>query len=127
MQLFVLLLTALTAAAAPACTSCPHPGTFTGDVGLYTNPSPNSCAITVGANDIVASIPASFFNPPDESPCGELINVTLDDGKTAAAKVVNSDSTLSGDNINLNTNGLAAIAPDSDPNHGTGAATWTFQ
>jgi len=81
----------------------------------------------VGASDIVASIPASFFNPPDESPCGELINVTLDDGKTAAAKVVNSDSTLSGDNINLNTNGLAAIAPDGNPNHGSGAATWTFQ
>jgi len=36
-------------------------------------------------------------------------------------------STLSGDNINLNTNGLAAIAPDGNPNHGSGAATWTFQ
>ncbi|KDQ16707.1 hypothetical protein BOTBODRAFT_30624 [Botryobasidium botryosum FD-172 SS1] len=128
MQLLVLLLTALTAAAAPACTSCPHPGTFTGNVGLYPDPNPNSCDIVVGDSDIAASIPSSFFDPPDESPCGQLIDVTLiSSGKTVTAIVVNSDSTLTPDDINLTTNGLAALAADGDPNHGTGPVYWTFE
>ncbi|MCJ1457808.1 hypothetical protein MMC28_008177, partial [Mycoblastus sanguinarius] len=52
-------------AIAQACTGCPHPGVFTGSLGLYTNPSTAYCGLTdTLANSIYASIPVAFFDPP---------------------------------------------------------------
>ncbi|KDQ16688.1 hypothetical protein BOTBODRAFT_30605 [Botryobasidium botryosum FD-172 SS1] len=127
MQFSTLLLTVFAATAAYACTSCPHPGTFTGNIVGYPDATGNYCGVTLTSSQVGASISSSFLDPPDESPCGEPITVTLtSDGKTTQAIVVNFDTSFTGGEIGLTQNGLAALAPDSDPNHGTGAGSWTF-
>ncbi|KZS98170.1 hypothetical protein SISNIDRAFT_546178 [Sistotremastrum niveocremeum HHB9708] len=127
MQFTTVFFAALAATLAQACDHCPHPGNFPGNVYGYLTTTPNSCDVTVGPDDIVASLPASFWVPRDESPCDEPISVTLtSSGKTVTAIVINSDPNLSNDDIGLNTAGLAALAADSDPNHGSGPAIWTF-
>ncbi|KDQ08031.1 hypothetical protein BOTBODRAFT_59582 [Botryobasidium botryosum FD-172 SS1] len=127
MHFSTLLLTAFAATAAYACTSCPHPGTFSGNIAGYPSATENYCGVTLTSSQVGASISNSFLDPPDESPCGEAITVTLtSDGKTTQAIVVNFGNSLSVGDVNLTTNGLAALAPDSDPNHGTGPGSWTF-
>ncbi|KAI0129878.1 hypothetical protein BJ170DRAFT_617948 [Xylariales sp. AK1849] len=122
---FSTLATLVSAAAlAEACTQCPHPGNFTGTVGLYTNTA-SICVATLP--NIAASIPSSFWEPHDEAPCGEAITVTNPNtGKSVVATVVSQDTSLTGDNILLTTAGLAALAPDANPNHAPGTVDWTF-
>ncbi|KAL9609295.1 MAG: hypothetical protein Q9167_005931 [Letrouitia subvulpina] len=113
MQFTSLLAFASALAAANACTQCPHPGTFTGKLSLYTTPQSAYCGInTIPANAVAASIPASFFNPPDESPCDAPINVTNPSTKkTIKAYVVDKSTSSTGNNLRLTTNGLAALSP----------------
>ncbi|KDQ16640.1 hypothetical protein BOTBODRAFT_186312 [Botryobasidium botryosum FD-172 SS1] len=127
MHLSALLFTALAATGAYACTQCPHPGTFTGNVGEYTSPSTNYCGVTVGPHDIVASLSASWWDPPDESPCGGTITVTLPkSGHAVSAIVVNKDSTLATDDIQLNDLGLDSLSSDNVVADGEGPVVWTF-
>ncbi|KDQ16641.1 hypothetical protein BOTBODRAFT_43256 [Botryobasidium botryosum FD-172 SS1] len=122
-----LFLAALAATGAYACTQCPHEGTFTGNVGEYTTPSPNYCGVTVGPHDIVASLSTFWLDPPDESPCGETITVTLPkSGHAVTAIVANFDASLATDDIQLNDLGLESLSADNVVADGEGTVVWTF-
>ncbi|ORY57865.1 uncharacterized protein BCR38DRAFT_478154 [Pseudomassariella vexata] len=112
------------AALAEACTQCVHPGNFTGAVSLYWNTT-KICVETLP--NIAASIPASFWTPHDEAPCAMAITVTNPNtGKNVVATVVSQETDAVGDAIQLTTAGLAALAPDADPNHAPATVDWTF-
>lgn len=60
-----------------ACTQCAHPGVFTGKLALFTNPSSAYCGLEdTPADAIYAAVSSKFYNPPDESPCDAMVNVT---------------------------------------------------
>jgi len=128
MQFSVLFITAALAASAQACTECPHPGTFTNaSLGFYFPVDPNFCETPITESDIAVSLPAIYWDPPDESPCDETVNVTnVATGVTIAALIVGECTTCVGNDILITTAGQAALAPDADPNHAPGTVTWTF-
>ncbi|KAH6656111.1 hypothetical protein BKA67DRAFT_255627 [Truncatella angustata] len=107
-----------------ACEQCVHPGNFTGTVAWYNNFT-NICLGSVPT--IAAATPHHFWDPRDEAPCGMKITVINPyTGQQVVATIAGQDTTLAGDNLLLNTAGLAALAPDANPNHVPGYVNWTF-
>lgn len=97
-------------------------------VGFFYPPNPNRCETNITESDIAVSIPSKYYDPPDESPCDEAVNITnVATGKTIVGMVVGECDDCTGNNILITTAGQAALAPDADPNHAPGTVTWTFQ
>lgn len=93
-------------------------------MGFYFPVTPNFCATTITESDIAVSIPSAFYDPPDESPCDETVNITnVATGVTIAALIVGECTTCTGNDILITTAGQAALAPDADPNHAPGTVT----
>lgn len=99
-------------AAVQACTECPHPGVFTGNLMKYLTPNNAYCGLeNVPANATYASIAAKYFNPPDESPCDAPINVTNPVTQvTVSAIVVGQCRTCTKDNVYLTGPGYDALS-----------------
>ena len=139
----LISLTALIAYA-DACTQCPHPGTFTGaGLGFFNPLTPNKCDIAITQSSLAVSIPAKFFEPRDQSPCSQNVNITnVATGKTIQAVIAGSCSTCANNDIQVTTAAQAArelsiysmrdvandivVAPDANPNHAPGTVTWTI-
>lgn len=97
-------------------------------MGFFYPPNPNRCETNITESDIAVSIPSKYYDPPDESPCDEAVNITnVATGKTIVGMVVGECDDCTGNNILITTAGQAALAPDADPNHAPGTVTWTFQ
>ncbi|CAD6594043.1 MAG: hypothetical protein ASARMPREDX12_007990 [Alectoria sarmentosa] len=128
-SVLALALAVVTIHACPPGTfGCDHPGNFTGNLTLFVNPAAAYCS-SGSETSIYASIPASFFNPPDESPCGAPLNITNPrTKKTILATVLGECTTCAGDDIQLTTAGLAALSPSADGKARKAPATvdWTF-
>ncbi|KAI9699924.1 MAG: hypothetical protein M1820_006986 [Bogoriella megaspora] len=97
-------------------------------VSLFVDPSSGRCGLQdTPSGAIFASVPAQFFDPPDEAPCDEPLNVTNPNtGKQITAIVVGQFTDASGQDLQLSSEGLAALAPDANPNHAPGVVIWTF-
>lgn len=110
----------------PGTDGCDHPGNFTGTLTALKDPAAAYCNPGTQTS-IYASIPASFYNPPDESPCDAPINVTNPSTKkTIEATVIGECTTCTGDNIQLTTAGLEALSPNGKANKAPTTVNWTF-
>ncbi|KZT40764.1 hypothetical protein SISSUDRAFT_1043695 [Sistotremastrum suecicum HHB10207 ss-3] len=127
---FVTLAAVLTSvdACVVQATGCIYPGYFHGDVTLYppTDAAANSCGITLSAGEKAVSLPSAFFSTAGSS-CGQSVIIVNSIGHGFIATVVNEDPTLTDYDITLTEEGLAALSPDNDPDHGTGPVSWTYE
>ncbi|CAD6590478.1 MAG: hypothetical protein ASARMPRED_004829 [Alectoria sarmentosa] len=134
-SVLALALAVVTIHACPPGTfGCDHPGNFTGNLTLLVNPAAAYCS-SGSETSIYASIPASFFNPPEclsrddlsESPCGAPLNITNPrTKKTILATVLGECTTCAGDDIQLTTAGLAALSPNGKARKAPATVDWTF-
>ncbi|MCJ1314720.1 hypothetical protein MMC15_000032 [Xylographa vitiligo] len=119
MQFSTTMVLAALAAAVHACSQCPHPGNFTGFVTSFA-PNPNYCGTGVSDVSFSISVPATYYNPPDESPCDAPVNVTnICTGKVITAMVVGKCTTCAANDIQLT---AAAISALGSPK----IVEWTF-
>lgn len=120
------LFTVAIRACNPGTDGCDHPGNFTGTLTKFTDPAAAFCSAGTESS-IYASIPASFYDPPDESPCDAPINVTNPSTKkTISAMVIGECTSCTGDNIQLTTAGLAALSPNGKASSAPTTVDWTF-
>ncbi|KAL2036810.1 hypothetical protein N7G274_010468 [Stereocaulon virgatum] len=122
------MLLAAACVAVQACERCPHPGNFTGKLGLLRNATDSYCGtVDTPAHSIYASINTTFYSIRDESPCDAPINVTNPSiNKTIQAIVVGECSTCIGGDIQLTTLGYRALSPNGKGNKPHANVTWTF-
>ncbi|MCJ1380143.1 hypothetical protein MMC17_003246 [Xylographa soralifera] len=119
MQFSTTIALAALAAAARACSQCPHPGNFTGFVTQFA-PNPNYCGTAVSDVSYSISVPATYYNPPDESPCDAPVNVTnICTGKVITAMVVGKCTTCSANDIQLTGAAISALGSPK-------IVEWTF-
>lgn len=121
-----------------ACTTCPHPGTFTGSLYAYTNPESAYCGLPSSppkpfnnpsnpSSPIYASISASFFDPPDQAPCNAPIVVrNPGTGKNVTAIVVTRDEGCREGDVFLTGEGFGSLMEVRGGRAGATGVEWEF-
>ncbi|MCJ1393124.1 hypothetical protein MMC18_005996 [Xylographa bjoerkii] len=93
--------------------------TYTATVTKFA-PNPNYCQTAISDVAYAVSVPATYYNPPDESPCDAPVNVTNTcTGKVITATVVGECTTCAANDILLT---AAAITALGSPK----IVEWTF-